>query len=344
MRRLQDAPPPLAHACLGVRRFMRETLRMPEPWPLCVAAVSGGADSTALLLCLRLLGVPLIVVHLDHALRRESADEARHVAELAASFGLECVARREDVAAVARERGVGLEDAGRQCRYALLENVRRERGAEWIVTGHHLDDLSEDVLLRLIRGGGWPALAGMSARDDVRRVLRPLLHTPRAELEAWLRMAGLSWCEDASNHGREARRNRIRHDILPLIRAENPAFGQAVRRLWQQARQDEDYWRGMIEPEMPAAGPADGILLARERLDKLHPAARLRLYLACVRRLRDTRGAGQGVQARADALLRLDALWRARRTGAVLLLPGVSVRVLRNGLRFSGNGNPVLGR
>ena len=322
---------------------MRETLNLAEPWPLCVAAVSGGADSTALLLCLRLLGVPLIVVHLDHALRPESADEARHVAELAAAFGLECVIRREDVAAVARERGVGLEDAGRQCRYVLLEDVRRERGAEWIVTGHHLDDLSEDVLLRLIRGSGWPALAGMPARDDARRVLRPLLHIPRAELESWLRMAGLSWCEDASNQEREARRNRIRHDILPLIRAENPAFGQAVRRLWEQARRDEAYWQDVIEPEMPeikdapGAGPADGILLARERLDKLHSAARLRLYLACVRRLRDTKGAGQGVQARADALLRLDALWRARRTGAALQLPGVSVRVLREGLHFSGN-------
>lgn len=336
-QRLQDAPPALAHACLRIRRFMRTDLGLREPWPLCLAAVSGGADSTALVLGLHLLNVPLIVAHLDHGLRPESADEARHVAELAEAFGLDCRVERADVAASARALGLGLEDAGRRLRYAMLERLRRERGAEWIVTGHHLDDLSEDVLLRLIRGSGWPALAGMPAKDDERHLVRPLLHTPRAELESWLRLLGLPWCEDPSNHERTVRRNRIRHDLLPLIRTENPAFDQSVRRLWELARLDEAYWRDVAAlPETIAetgdgAGASGYVRLGRDQLDNLAPAARLRLYLACVRRLA---GSGAGSQARADALLQLDALWRQRRTGAVLRLPGIDVRIRREGMVF----------
>jgi tRNA(Ile)-lysidine synthase len=333
-RRLQDAPPVLAHACLNIRRFLHAVPEVREPWPLCMAAVSGGADSTALVLCLHLLRVPLIIAHLDHCLRPESAEEARHVAELAAAFDLECVTEQADVAAVAKERGLGREDAGRQLRYAMLERLRRERGAAWIVTGHHLDDLSEDVLLRLIRGSGWPALAGMPARDDARHLVRPLLHTTRAELETWLHLAGLPWREDPSNRERAARRNRIRHDLLPLIRAENPSFDQSVRRLWELARLDEAYWSAITEaPEGASvhAGNASGaVMIPRDRLHSLAPAARLRVYLACIRRLAD----GGDSQARADTLLQLDALWRKRRAGAVLRLPGIDARLLAGGIVF----------
>jgi tRNA(Ile)-lysidine synthase len=350
-RRLQDAPPALARACLNIRRFLHSALAVREPWPLCLAAVSGGADSTALVLCLHLLRVPLIVAHLDHGLRPESADDARHVADLAAAFDLECLMEQADVAAAAKAAGLGLEDAGRRLRYAMLERLRRERGATWIVTGHHLDYLSEDVLLRLIRGSGWPALAGMPARDDARHLLRPLLHTPRAELTDWLRLAGLPWRDDPSNSERAVRRNRIRHDLLPLIRAENPSFDQGVRRLWELARLDEAYWREITEEPVVDADreAADSILIARDRLGSLAPAARLRLYLACVRRLAEGHdgvrtgvraGVQAGVQARADALLQLDALWRKRRTGAVVRLPGIDARLLPEGIVFERRRAP----
>lgn len=345
-QRLQDVPPVLARACLNIRRFLHAVPQVREPWPLCLAAVSGGADSTALVLCLHLIRIPLIIAHLDHGLRPESADEAGHVADLAAAFGLECMTERADVAAAAKEQGLGLEDAGRRLRYAMLERLRRERGAAWIVTGHHLDDLSEDVLLRLIRGSGWPSLAGMPARDDARHLLRPLLHTPRAELTTWLRLTGLPWREDPSNRERSARRNRIRHDLLPLIRAENPSFDQSVRRLWELARLDETYWRAITgapgdswNPEDPEDRETDGslpnasgsILIAQERLRDLAPAGRLRLYLACIRHLA---GGCENSQARADTLLQLDALWRKRRTGATLRLPGIDARLTAGGVVF----------
>lgn len=334
--RLQDAPPSVARACLGIRRFMRDTLDVTAPWPRCLAAVSGGADSTALLVALRLLGVPLVVAHIDHALRPESATEAGHVAGLAEALALPCACVRIDVADRAAAWGVGFEEAGRAVRYAALETMRREHRADWILTGHHLDDLCEDVLLRLIRGSGWPSLAGMPARDDARRLLRPLLHTPKAALCAMLKAVGLAWNEDASNRARNVRRNRIRLDLLPLIRAENPAFGQSVRRLWQLARLDEAYWAHTIPaptPERPEGPEGPGlILLAKERLDRLAPAARLRLYMACLKAL-----GGKG-QALADNLLRLDALWQARRGGTLVQLPGASATITRQGIIFCLTG------
>jgi tRNA(Ile)-lysidine synthase len=341
--RLQDASPAVAHACLRIERFMRETLGLTRPWPACVAAVSGGADSCAMLIALRLLDVPLIVAHLDHALRPESRDDARYVADLALALALPCECARDNVAAVAAARKIGLEDAGRRLRYAFLEQVRIRHGAQWIVTAHHLDDLCEDVLLRLIRGSGWPALGGMPARDDGRRILRPLLHTQKKTLRAMLRALNLSWREDAGNQSRAARRNRIRHDLLPLIRRENPSFDQAVRRLWHMARLDAHYWRTTLAPSgregefrQEETGMEQEFVLDSARLDSLHPAARMRLYLECVHRLRARVGQKDArvPQARMDGLVRLDALHSARRTGTEVRLPGLRARVVRGGIRF----------
>ena len=328
-----------ARLVFSVRRFMEDNLRLSPPWPRCLLAVSGGADSTALLHILHALEVPLSVAHLDHGLRPESADEARQVVALAERLNLSCVVKRCDVTAFAAERKLGLEDAGRQCRYAMLERLRSEQGADWIVTGHHLDDLGEDVLLRLIRGSGWPALAGMPARDDERHLLRPLLHMPRQDLETLLRELHIPWCDDSSNQERKARRNRIRLDILPLIRAENPAFGDSVRRLWHLARADEDYWQAALGDAVPAPDGQGELFVEAARLDGLLPAARLRLYLACVRAVSAASGSGQ---ARQQALLRLDELWRAKRSGAVIQMPGVQARISRQGIVFTAT--PADGR
>ena len=330
MRRL---PKFSARTVIAIRHFMHEELDVREPWPLCVVAVSGGADSSALLVSMHTLGVPLVAAHLDHGLRPESAGEAAHVQRLAAHMDVPCVVERHDVRTMAYERKLGLEETGRLCRYAMLERVAREQGADWILTGHHLDDLCEDVLLRLVRGSGWPALGGMRARDDERRVLRPLLHIPKASLERMLQEQELAWCLDASNEERTVRRNRIRHDILPLLRKENPAFGESVRRLWQLARLDERYWHDTLGAAQSVA--ETGMLLAHDRLSTMAAAARLRLYLRTVRDIATQQGSGQ---ARVDALLKLDALWSARRTGALVQMPGVQARIHREGILFSGVG------
>ena len=180
-------------------------------------------------------------------MRPESAAEAEAARALCRRLEVPCGVERRDVAATAARTGLGLEAAGRRERYAFLEQARRTRGAEWVVTAHHAGDLAEDVLLRLVRGASWPGLGGMrgvtgmsamAAASGVsgnehaeHTILRPLLMQEKASLIGLLRRQGIAWCEDASNTDRAFRRNRMRLDVLPLLLAENPDFLEAVRGL-----------------------------------------------------------------------------------------------------------------
>ena len=326
-RRMQDLPPAGARLCLEVGRFADEACGgLPRH---AVVAFSGGADSTALALLLRCLGVPLMLAHLDHQLRPESAEEAVAAAAFADRLGVPCAVRRVDVGALARAGGLGLEDAGRRARYAFFEDLRRAEG--WIVTGHHLDDLSEDVLLRLVRGAGWPGLGGMKAMDPVRRLMRPLLGTPRAALEAFLRSLGVAWIEDASNRSDTFRRNRLRNHVLPLLRAENPSLSRSVRTLWELAREDERYWDAELSSVFAQLRREGGaLILPRAAFIGLPRAARLRVYAGLFSRF------GRG-QAQAETLFRLDEAALASRSRRLFQFPGaVCIETSGGGLRVGG--------
>ncbi|WP_461209413.1 tRNA lysidine(34) synthetase TilS [Desulfocurvus sp. DL9XJH121] len=326
---LQDMPPAQAHFCLGVERFLLRDAGAALAGAEVVCAFSGGVDSTVLLVALVALaprlGCTVSAAHLDHGLRPESGAEADHAREFCARLGVPCAVEAVDVAALAG--GTGLEEAAREARYAFLQRVRAERGAAFLALGHQLDDLAEDVLLRLVRGTGWPQLAGMRALDAERALLRPLLLTPRAQIEAFARALGLPWVEDASNRDPEAgRRNRMRLSVLPLLLAENPNFLESVAGLWRSARLDEDYFRNLGR-EALAASPEPGFL-PRALLDGLHPALRLRLYKACLEEL----GPGQPL---ADGLRRLDAAFTSGEGGKTVQFPGdKQARVSGRGIRF----------
>lgn len=292
---LQSLPPVAARLCLEVERFCRGVLALPRGVSL-VLGLSGGADSTALAVVLHALAPRLDLrlhgLSVDHGLRPEAEADAAQARYMAHSLGLPCRIRQADVRGLAAREGRGLEDAARRLRYALLEEERQACGADFIALGHHAGDLSEDVLLRLLRGAGWPALGGMPARDDARRLLRPLLHTDPAALRQLLRLCGLTWREDASNHDTRFLRNRLRHTVLPLLRAENPSLDRSLGSLWQLAQQDADYWRQQTDAALAncpwqesSAAAGRQVYLPPALLQPLHPAARLRLYLRAVRRL-----------------------------------------------------------
>jgi hypothetical protein len=141
-RTLQDLPPRWAHFCLGLERFAAEDLGLDLGRARLVVGRSGGLDSTALLLACRCLtvrsGGAVLAGLLDHGLRPESAGDARAAAELCTALGVPCESRRVDVGRQAAANGQGLEEAGRELRYALLEDLRSKSGADWIVLGHHL--------------------------------------------------------------------------------------------------------------------------------------------------------------------------------------------------------------
>ncbi len=330
--RLQDLPPEWARFCLGVRTFAARELGCDFPAKSCLVAVSGGADSTALLRLCALLapmhGGRLHVAHLDHGLRPESSQDAEFVRELCTSLGLSATTGRSDVSALAAERGLGLEEAGRLARYDFLERIRRDVDAEVILLAHQLNDLAEDQLLRLGRGAGWPALGGMAGCDPARRLLRPLLLTPRADLEAFLRALGQSWRDDHTNALPVCTRNRVRHEVLPGLLRENPNFLMSAARLWRQARTDEAHWRGELAALAPQRAADGTLLLPANILDAVSSATRLRAFKQALELL----GPGQPL---GDGLFRLDGLWLERATGKALRFPGdKEARIMRSGVRF----------
>lgn len=202
-----------------------------------VVAVSGGADSVALLRTLAEWVQPLIVAHLNHRLRGPDSDgDEQFVGDLAFSLQLPFRSHRVDVRAEAQ--GDNLEDVARRLRYDWLAEVARETGSNWIATGHTADDQAETVLHRLIRGAGIQGLRGIAAERELAVgicLIRPLLPCSRSMIIAHLESIGQNWREDATNRDPAFTRNRIRHELLPLLRTFNPAIVDVLGRVAEQA-------------------------------------------------------------------------------------------------------------
>ena len=328
--RLQDLPPAAAHFCLAVERFCTQELGLDLNGKKILAAFSGGADSLALLLALHCLcprlGSSLVLGHLDHGLRASSGQEAKDAEALARQLGLACIVKKTDVAALAKERGMGLEEAGRVARLDFFADARGREGCDWVALGHQLNDLAEDSLMRLMRGAGWPGLAGMAGRDDARRLFRPLLLTPRAAIDEFAMVFAVAPVVDAMNDDTAYLRNRVRTSVLPLFIAENPAFLDTVAQRWHMARLDAAYFQDCL-PAAPAEVSGE-LLLTEATLETLPAALRLRRY----KQLLDHMGPGQSLSG---GLFALDRAWLARQGGKKFTFPGGKSAVIHKGdIRF----------
>lgn len=217
-----------------VREQLRSDPRLTPPATVLVA-VSGGADSVALLRLVAAvapdMGLGLVVAHLDHGLRGPEGDaDARFVAELAEWLGLPIRTERVDAAATARREKRSLEDAARRERRRFLEEARAATGAAVVALGHTRDDQAETLLLNLLRGAGPRGLGAMPARGPG-ALTRPLLGATRAELLAWLEAIGQPFRSDGTNADLRFTRNRIRHELLPRLRADfNPGIDATLAR------------------------------------------------------------------------------------------------------------------
>jgi tRNA(Ile)-lysidine synthase len=244
----------------NVLHYIRERGLMRAGDRVCMA-VSGGADSVALLrvlLELRAeLGVVLAVAHFNHGLRGEDseADEA-FVADLARHHGLEFFASRADVREHALAAKLSVESAGRGLRYRWLTQLAEEHRFNSVATAHTLDDQAETVLLKFLRGAGTRGLAGIYPILEVCggfqfRIVRPLLGVTRDEVEAYLTSFGQNWREDESNLDHRFTRNRVRHSLLPLLEREyNPNIRQVLSDAAELARAEEEYWQALVEGEL----------------------------------------------------------------------------------------------
>ena len=215
-----------------------------------LVAVSGGPDSVALLRALAALRPEdeLVIAHVNHQLRgvESDADEefvrdlhARLVSAGAGKLVLRC--RRADTAGQARSERANLEAVARRIRYEWLGQVAAETGTRWIATGHTADDQAETVLHRLLRGTGLKGLRGIAPRRTLTitaELVRPLLGLRRADVLAYLDAVGQSYRTDSSNRDPRFTRNRIRHELLPLLAEEfNPRIVQILTRLARQANE-----------------------------------------------------------------------------------------------------------
>lgn len=246
-----------------------------------VVAFSGGTDSLALLWGLRqLAGIEVVAAHLDHAGDPGSAGRAAAAARLAGELGLACrVERAEEPARTGESR----EAAGRRLRYAYLERVRRESGARWIATAHHLDDQAETLLLRLRFGSGLEGLAGIQPVRGA--VARPLLSWTRQQLAAVLRENGLAPLEDPTNRELAVPRNRLRHRVLPHLAGEDPELPRRLAELAARVRSARAVLDRRLEEalEMRADPRREGIAVRRAGFLRL-PAELRPLALAALHR------------------------------------------------------------
>lgn len=250
-------------------------------------AVSGGADSVALL-CILLelrqeLGVVVSVVHFNHKLRGIEADaDESFVAQLADRFKLQLHVSSGDVAGHGRTQHLSTEAAARQLRYRYFRQLFEEKKLNCIATGHTLDDQAETVLLRIVRGAGTRGLAGIYPQLLVNSsrfsVIRPLLQTRRRLLEIYLKEGGQDWREDSSNRDLRHARNRVRHGIVPrLERSLNPAVREALAELADIARAEEEYWQKEVAGALPQVWQAERRTLQLVELAALPLALRRRV-------------------------------------------------------------------
>ena len=286
-----------------VQRVRRRVQSLEESGRGVVAAVSGGADSVALLCTLIAardpsFPFPVFLAHLNHQLRgaESDADEAFTV-ELhgrLVSAGVPALALRLgriDVAAQVRSDGANLEATARRVRYHWLAGVARETGARWVATGHTADDQAETVLHRLLRGTGLQGLRGIAAERELEsgvHVIRPLLKTTRKEIIAYLGHIHQLFREDSTNRDRAYTRNRIRLELLPyLAERYNPSVATALARLAEQAeevfRDEESAAASLVSAaELPRAGTT--LIFNRARLAAAPPRlARAALRFAWAR-------------------------------------------------------------
>ena len=184
--------------------------------------LSGGRDSVALLHLLLAAGHrDLVVCHLNHGLRgRESDADAAFVRSMAEKHGLACELAKTNVKAQAKKKKLSIETAAREARHAFFKRMSRKHGTSDVLLAHHADDQAETILGNVLRGCGLEGLAGMRLVTDLDnglRFLRPLLQVRRSEIDAYVAAQCLAYREDSSNASAEHRRNRLRHEALPIL-------------------------------------------------------------------------------------------------------------------------------
>ncbi len=277
-----------------VRRTI-ETHGLLRPRDTVVIAVSGGPDSVALLHLLMAMrpeyDLTLHVAHLNHQLRPDAAEDAEFVRGLVSQLDLPVHIASADIRALATDKKLSLEEAGRQARYALYARVAAATGASRVATGHTRDDQVETVAMRLLQNAPWGVLAGIPVVRSLGAVMvvRPLLEAPRAQIVEYLHARRLIWRLDPSNRDQRFVRNWVRETWLPSLDTRVP---QGRRLLWEigAAAQDADrlLWAAAAQVVAGAKQTRSTITFTLEALQGLPPEVIRRAMRLAIRQIGGT--------------------------------------------------------
>jgi tRNA(Ile)-lysidine synthase len=222
--------------------------KLADSGDVIIVAVSGGPDSVALLHVLFCLADTyqwkLVVAHVNHQFRgAESDGEADFVAELAAGLKLPCEIGVIDVPAYIEETSLNGQTAAREKRYEFLHQVADKYGADRIALAHHADDQAETILMRIVRGTGPSGLIGMPERRREKKVelIRPFLRIYKSDIVNYCTQHEITYCKDSSNELRKYFRNRIRLDLMPMLRQYNEQLPESLNRLTDVMQAEDDY-------------------------------------------------------------------------------------------------------
>ncbi len=268
-----------------------------------ICAVSGGADSMALLSVLytlqQELGFSLQAAHVNHCLRgAESERDEQFVREHCKANKIPLEVCRADIAALAAQRGEGVEESARHVRYAFFEELAQGETAR-IATAHSLNDRMETLLMNLVRGA---TLHGLCAIPPIRgNIIRPLITCSRAEIEQYCARQGIPYIIDSSNMGDAYTRNRVRHTLIPLLREGNPRLEDALQRCFESLECEEHYLAQQTRELLLQAQTERGY--AVPLLQGAHPALRRRALASLLR--------SWSCNESRDAVLRLEELLKA---------------------------------
>jgi tRNA(Ile)-lysidine synthase len=309
--------------------------RLLAPRDRIVLAVSGGADSVALLGAMTTLApawkLSLSVAYLDHGLRPESAADAEFVSRLAGKRGVPAVIERQDVQRRCEREGWSLEDGARRIRYEFLLRTAAAQGAHTVALAHTADDQAETVLMRLLRGTGLMGLRAIGPKRTLEgcSLIRPLLSLWRKDVLGYVARRGLSFREDASNADLRFTRNRIRHELLPLLERDyNPNVKAAMVQLAEQSGTDYAFleaaagrqWKRAVKP---AQGRSGDLTIAISAFLGQPPALQRQLLRRAIGSVK-----GEPGQLEYRHWLETERLFRERPVGTLLDLPG-GVRLRR---------------
>jgi tRNA(Ile)-lysidine synthase len=257
--------------------LQRKTKLIP-PNSAILVAFSGGIDSSSLAVALQRLKEPLKIkrlalLHINHLLRgEESYRDENFARSFAQKYSLGLFVERVDVPSLAKKRGGNIEAVAREERYRLFEEVRKREGFDLVATAHHLGDLVETIILWLTRGTGLEGLLGFEPVEG--NIVRPFYLATRQEIEDFAKKQALEWVEDSTNYDLSLARNRIRHRVVPELKAINPNLEESVLRMREILKEENELLEKLVQTALLKVKEE-----GREGFLKLEPALQRRVVM-----------------------------------------------------------------